>query len=173
MDSIKQEANECNIPNYMVEILSNHYCPNFMNMNMVKENNEYIFNYQTGRYKKLDINLLDTHLKLILLKSIVLLNERNEGWLIKAESYLIDPDLIYTINNNVNDGNVRMLFYPDARKIEFGKKISMFAEMIKNRRDKAEIEVIDKFRRIAENEDCNRMKVFLDKNILRLETAWN
>lgn len=173
MNTYKQEINDYKLPDYMLEILSNNYCPNFLNMNMVKENNDYVFNYRTGRYKQLEINRLNTYFKLVLLKSIILLNERNESWLIRAENYLIEPELIYSINNNVDDGNVRILFYPDNNKLEFGEKISLFADKIKNRKDKNEIELLDRFKKIASVGDCNKTKIFLDKNILRLETAWN
>lgn len=173
MKMVHEEVDKCRLPLYIEDILSNNYCPSFLNMSMVRENENYIFNYRTGRYKRIDMSKLNTYFKLVLLRSIILLKERNENWLIRSENYLIEPELIYSLNNNVDDGNVRILFYPDYKKQPFDEKISMFADKIKNKKDRNEIELIDKFKSLAMLNDWNKMKIFLDKNILRIETGWN
>ena len=135
---------------------------------MVKENNDYIFSYQTERYQILDVNRLTTLDKLVLLKSIIRINDYNEDWLIKAENYLLEPELIYTINNKVTDGNIRLLFYPDFNRATFKKKIVLFSDKIKNRKNKNECDIIEGFKTICENNDWNRTLLYLDKHILRM-----
>lgn len=171
MKEIKQAINGYRIPLYMEEILTHNYCPNFLRMSMVREDNDYHFSYQTERYKRLDISKLDTYSKLVLLRSIINLNEKNEDWLIKAENYLIEPELIYSINNCVDDGSVRLLFYPDSKRMSFNNKIILFAEKIINRKEHSEAELIEKFRTVAEQGDWNRTRLFLDKHILRMQAG--
>ena len=169
MKNMKQEINGYHMPTYMEDILTHNYCPNFLRMSMVKERNDYVFSYQTGRYRKLDTDRLDTYLKLVLLRTVITLNERNADWLIKSENYLLEPELVYSLNNNVEDGCVRLLFYPDVQKQSLERKIVRFADTICNRNDSAERELIDKFKEVAEKADWNRTRLFLDKNIMRLQ----
>lgn len=169
MKEIRQEINECNLPTYMEDILINNYCPGFLRMSMVRENNDYIFNYQTERFNRIDISKLTTCDKIVLLRTIISLNDRNEDWLIAGDNYLLEPELVYSLNNSVEDGCVRLLFYPDFKKMTFKKKIILFAEKIKNRKNKTEIELIDNFKNVCETSDWNRTRQYLDKNILRMK----
>ena len=168
MKELVSKVNECKLPMYMEDILTNNYCPNFLRMSMVREDHDYRFSYKTERYTRLDINRLNTYDKLILLRSIISLNERNEDWLIKAENYKLDPSLIYSLNNNVEEGCIRLLFYPDDTRTSFRKKIVSFAEAIKNKRNRSETELLDDFKSVCTNSDWNRTRLFLDKNILRM-----
>jgi len=170
MEGLRQGSMGPMIPLYMEEILINNYCPYFLKMNMVRENENYKFNYQTGRFRKVNFDNMDLYNKLILLRSLLILNERNSEWLIKAENYMIEPELIYCLNNCVDDGSVRMLFYPDNKRVSFEQKIIDFSEKIKNKNDSREMDVLNKFRDVAQTGDSNRTRLFLDKNILRLET---
>ena len=170
MKSVRQEANECHIPRYMQDILTNNYCPNFLRMSMVRERDDYLFRYQTDRYRKLDITKLDTYQKMVLLKSLISLNDRNEDWLIQAENYLIEPDLVYSVDNKVGEKEIRLLFYPDYKQRSFANKIVRFAEKIINLHDEQETDLISQFENFAKSGDWNRVKLFLDKNILRMET---
>ena len=170
MKNVRQQANECYIPRYMQDILTNNYCPNFLRMSMVRECDDYLFRYQTDRYKKLDIGKLDTHQKMILLKSLISLKDRNEDWLIQAENYLIEPDLVYSVDNQVGEKEIRLLFYPDYKQRSFSNKIVKFAEKIINLRNEEERNLISQFENFAKRGDWNRTKLFLDKNILRMET---
>lgn len=170
MKEIRQRINECKIPRYMQDILTNNYCPYFLRMSMLHENEDYTFNYQLDRYKKLDIAILDTEDKLTLIKSIVLLKERNEKWLIGVENYLIDPELVYSIDNRVDENNIRILFYPDFNKLSFKVKMLRFVEKIKTFSNHEEIELLNQFKVIVDTNDWNRAKLFLDKNILRMAT---
>ena len=171
MNDIVHEINEYRIPTYMEEILTNNYCPNFLKMSMLRENNDYVFNYQTDRFQRIDISSLTTCLKLCLLRTIISLGERNTEWLIKADNYLLEPELIYSYNNSVSEGNVRLLFYPDSNRISFDRKLAAFAEKIKNKRDRKENELLDQFKNYVENCELNKARMFLDKNIMRMELA--
>lgn len=169
MKNLKEAACECTIPTYIEDILIHNYCPNFLRMTMVREGSDYTFSYQTERYKRLEISRLDTYEKLVLLRTIITMRDGNEDWLIQDENYMLDPDLIYTLNNNVQEGCVRILFYPDYRKLSFQKKLLEFAEKIRNTRNKIEAEVFEKFKAVCELNDWNRTRMFLDKNILRMQ----
>lgn len=170
MKEIRHEINDCNLPTYIEDILTNNYCPGFLRMSMVRENNDYVFNYQTDRFNRLDISKLTTYDKMVLLRTIISLNDRNEDWLIAGDNYLIEPELIYSLNNSVEDGCVRLLFYPDFKRMTFQKKIIIFAERIKNKRNKPEVDLIDSFKNICESSDWNRTRQYLDKNILRMRS---
>ncbi|HHW95591.1 MAG TPA: hypothetical protein GX736_06685 [Mogibacterium sp.] len=169
MNRIKQEMSGYRLPMYIEEILTNNYCPHFLKMSMIREDERYVFNYTTERYKKINIDALDTYMKMLLLRSIIVLNERNKEWLIKAENYLIEPELIYSVNNIVDEKFIKILFYPDFKKMKFEHKIIIFAEKIKDKNDKEESNLINTFKTIAEKGDMNRVKIFLDKNISRIE----
>ena len=169
MKELREEAIECKIPTYIEDILTHNYCPNFLRMSMVRENNDYTFSYQTERYKKLDVGKLDTYDKLVLLRTIISMRDGNEDWLIQDQNYMLDPELIYTLNNNVEEGCVRLLFYPDYKRYPFQKKLIVFAEQIKNARNKLETELIEKFKETCSLSDWNRTRMFLDKNILRMQ----
>ena len=169
MKEVRGEASECKLPTYIEDILIHNYCPNFLRMTMVREDNDYTFSYQTERFMKLDVERLSTYDKLVLLRTIIALREGNEDWLIHAENYMLDPDLIYTLNNNVGEGCVRILFYPDNKRSTFQKKLIQFADKIKNAKNKIESDMIDNFKSVCEMSDWNRTRMFLDKNILRMQ----
>lgn len=169
MNRIKQEMSGYRLPMYIEEILTNNYCPHFLKMSMIREDDRYVFNYTTERYKRINIDALDTYMKMLLLRSMIVLNERNKEWFIKAENYLIEPELIYSVNNIVDEKFIKILFYPDFKKMKFEHKIIIFAEKIKEKNDKEESNLINTFKNIAEKGDMNRVKIFLDKNIARIE----
>lgn len=170
MKEVRQEISECKLPTYIEDILTHNYCPNFLRMSMVREDNDYIFNYQTERYSRINIDKLNTVDKLVLLKSVIAINDGNEDWLIQAENYLLEPELLYSTNNNVSEGAIRLLFYPDFKRMTFRKKIILFAEKIKNKKNRMEVELIDNFKIICERSDWNRTRLYLDKNILRMQS---
>lgn len=168
MKEVRQTINECKLPTYIEDILTHNYCPNFLRMSMVREDNDYIFSYQTERFEKIDISKLNTYDKMVLLRTIIALNDENEDWLVKAENYMLEPELVYSLNNNVEEGCIRLLFYPDFKRTTFQKKIMQFAEKIKNKRNKMEVDMIENFKSICEMSDWNRTRLYLDKNIMRM-----
>lgn len=168
MKEVRQTINEYKLPTYIEDILTHNYCPNFLRMSMVREDNDYIFSYQTERFEKIDISRLNTYDKMVLLRTIIALNDENEDWLVKAENYMLEPELVYSLNNNVEEGCIRLLFYPDFKRTTFQKKIMQFAEKIKNKRNKMEVDMIENFKSICEMSDWNRTRLYLDKNIMRM-----
>ncbi|MBQ0040564.1 MAG: hypothetical protein KBS56_00805 [Clostridiales bacterium] len=168
MKEVRQTINEYKLPTYIEDILTHNYCPNFLRMSMVREDNDYIFSYQTERFEKIDISKLNTYDKMVLLRTIISLNDENEDWLVKAENYMLEPELVYSLNNNVEEGCIRLLFYPDFKRTTFQKKIMQFAEKIKNKRNKMEVDMIENFKSICEMSDWNRTRLYLDKNIMRM-----
>lgn len=169
MKEIQQAVRGYRIPLYMEEILTHNYCPHFLRMSMVREKDQYKFCYSADRYNRLNTEILNTYQKLVLLRTIMNLNERNMDWLIGPENYLIEPELIYSLNNCVDDGCVRLLFYPDLNRISFDNKLVHLSERIRNNKDSMESDIFDRFRAIAETGDRNRTRLFLDKHILRME----
>lgn len=157
------------MPLYMQDILSNNFCPNFLNMTIVYSNNSYMFYYETGIKKKLDWRVLDTRDKLILLMNLMTVNFENEEWLIKGDSYLLEPELIYTLGNGVGLGNISILFYPDVRRQKFSVKLANFAEKIKNLDDSNEVNIINQFKTAVIEEEQYIARRILEKNIDRLE----
>ena len=61
------------------------------------------------------------------------------------------------------------MFYPDAKKLDFRYKIVLFADRVLNKGIREESEMAERIREAAEPGDMNRIKLFLDKNILSLE----
>jgi len=169
MESIRQELNGYKIPTYVEDILTHNYCPYFLRMSMVREEGSYMFNYNTDSFRRLDISKLDLYGKLVLIRTVINMAERNGEWLIKPESYLIEPELIFSMNQNPSEGYVRILFYPDLRKVRFDKKMVLFTDKIKNENNREEREMLGKFSEIVVGGDMNRAKGFLDKNIFRIE----
>lgn len=168
MKEVRSTINEYKLPTYIEDILTHNYCPNFLRMSMVREDNDYVFSYQTERFEKIDIGKLNTYDKMVLLRTIISLNDENEDWLVKAENYLLEPELVYSLNNNVEEGCIRLLFYPDFKRMTFQKKIMLFAEKIKNKRNRMEVDMIENFKSICEMSDWNRTRLYLDKNIIRM-----
>ena len=61
------------------------------------------------------------------------------------------------------------MYYPDVKKLEFRYKLVLFADRIMNKNIREEREMLDRIREAAEPGDINRIKLFLEKNIIRLE----
>lgn len=169
MERIRQELTGHRLPAYVEEILTRNYCPGFMRMSMIREQECYKFSYKPGAYKRLDYREMSLYEKLILIRSLITLSERNKEHLIRPETYLIEPELIYLKDNNVSDSDVRLMYYPDIKMLSFRYKLVLFADRILNKRIAEEKEAADRFRQASENGDINRMKLALDKQIMRLE----
>ena len=165
-----KEVNHLEMPSYIEDILTNNYCPSFLRMSMIKESDEYRFNYKTDRYKKINVSMMNTLNKLILLKSIMNIKERNEEWLISIESYKLDTNMIYSLNNSVEEGSIRILYYPDKDNVSFSNKLCRLADELVDRKDKHEAELVNVFKDIVIRCEWNRAHLFLDKHILRLES---
>lgn len=169
MERIRQELAGYRLPAYIEEILTQNYCPGFVRMSMVRESEHYNFNYKPGAFRKMDYMKMSLYEKMILIRSLITLSERNKEHLINPESYLIEPELIYLRDNNVSADDVKLMYYPDIKALSFRYKLVLFADRILDKRIKDEKEAADRFRQASEHGDINRMKLMLDKQIMRLE----
>ena len=169
MDAIRHGMNGFRIPSYMEEILTNNYCPSFVRMSMVREGDSYRFTYRPGNLIKLNPDNLDTYGILMLLRSVIAANETAAGYLIAAENYLLEPELIYMKERSVAAGSIRIMFYPDVNRLRFSNKLTGFTGRIIQGRSKEERELLRPLIEIAESGDINKAGMFLDKNILRIE----
>ena len=169
MERIRHELTGYIMPSYIEEILTCNYCRGFIKMNMVKEHDSYRFSYKPGAYKRLDYRSLGLYEKLILIRAMISIAEKNKEHLINPEIYLFEPELIYTKDNNVSVDDIRLMFYPDIKLLSFRYKLVLFADRILNKKTKEEREAADHIRQISETGDVNRVKLMLDKQIMRLE----
>ena len=169
MNTIKHGMTGYHIPAYMEEILTHNYCPCFVRMTMVRDGESYKLSYRPGNMKKLDVSSLDTYRKLLLLRSLIWISETAQNYLIGPECYLIEPELIFAQKNSTLAGKIRLLFYPDAKKMKLTGKLMLFAERIRDNNKRSERELFDQLREVIETGDVNRVKMFLDKHILRIE----
>jgi hypothetical protein len=90
-----------------------------------------------------------------------------------SESYLLEPELVYAKGKSVDIGNIRIMYYPDVKKLDFRYKIVLFADRILDKNNREEREMAERIRSAAEPGDINRLRMFLDKSILRLENNMN
>jgi hypothetical protein len=169
VENIRQDLTGYRMPAYMEEILTENYCGNFMKMSIVRDGGHYSFSYRPGNLSRLDTVNLRLYDKLLLLRNLIKLIEDNSDHLISAENYLLEPELIYAKDGSVDIGSIKLMYYPDAKKLELRYKIVLFADRIMDKTIKEERDMADRIREAAEPGDINRIKLLLDKSILRLE----
>lgn len=156
------------IPSYIEDILTHNYCPYFMKMTIIRENDNYRFIYRPQNLRKLRTEDLDIYSKMVLLRSLIEICDKTDAYLIKADNYLLEPELIYLSGERFNEDNLRIMYYPDSKKLSKARKIMLFAERIKGS-NREEREFFEQFRKMIENGDVNRAALFLEKSILRYE----
>lgn len=169
MDKIRHELSGYRLPSYVEEILTQNYCPGFMRMSMVREKQRYKFSYKPNAYRKLEYKELSLYEKIILIKTLIALSEINKDYLIRPETYLLEPELIYLKDKNVNSSDVKIMYYPDVKYLSFRYKLVLFADRIIDKRNREEKEFLEGMRQASESGDVNRIKLFLDKCITRME----
>ena len=173
MQRINQNMTGYRMPAYVEEILTENYCKNFVRMSIVRDSGSYSFSYKPAGLSKLDPVNMSLYDKLLLLRNLISMSENTSDHLIGAESYLLEPELVYAKGGNVDLGSLKLLFYPDVKKLEFRYKIVLFAARIMNTSIREEREMAERIRSAAEPGDINRLKMFLDKTILRMENSMN
>ena len=173
MERIKQDMTGYRMPAYIEEILTQNYCDNFMRMSILRDNGSYSFSYKPGNLNKLDPDSMSLYDKLLLLRNLISMSESTEDHLIGSESYLLEPELVYARGKNVDIDSLRIMYYPDVKKLDFRYKIVLFADRIMNKTKKEEREMVERIREAAASGDINRIKLFLDKAIIRLESRMN
>ena len=171
MERIRQDMTGYRMPAYIEEILTQNYCENFMRMSILRDNDSYSFRYKPGGLSRLDPGGMSLYDKLLLLRNLISMSEITEDHLIGSESYLLEPELIYAKGKRVDMDSLRIMYYPDAKKLDFRYKIVLFADRIMNKSIREEREMAERIREAAEPGDINRVKLFLDKAILRLENS--
>ncbi len=173
MERIKQDMTGYRMPAYIEEILTQNYCDNFMRMSILRDNGSYSFSYKPGNLNKLDPDSMSLYDKLLLLRNLISMSESTEDHLIGSESYLLEPELVYARGKNVDIDSLRIMYYPDVKKLDFRYKIVLFADRIMSKTKKEEREMAERIREAAASGDINRIKLFLDKAIIRLESRMN
>lgn len=169
MERIRQNMAGFRMPAYVEEILTQNYCPGFMRMSIIREEDRYAFSYKTDSFARLDASRMRLYDKLLLIRNLISMSESNSDHLINAESYLIEPELVYARRGRVDIGNLRLMYYPDVKMLDFRYKIVIFADRIMNREIREEREMAARIREAAEPGDINRIKMFLDKTLSRME----
>ena len=173
MERIKQDMTGYRMPAYIEEILTQNYCDNFIRMSILKDKGSYSFSYKPGSLNRLDPGSMSLYDKLLLLRNLISMSESTEDHLIGPESYLLEPELVYAKGGNVDIGSLKIMYYPDVKKLDFRYKIVLFADRIMNKSIKEEREMAERIREAAAPGDINRIKLFLDKAIMRLENRMN
>ena len=173
MQRIRQDMTGYRMPGYVEEILTQNYCGMFMNMSIIRDKGTYSFNYKPGCYTRLETKGMRLYDKLLLLRNLISVSENASDHLIRADSYLLEPELVYSKSGRVDIRNLKIMFYPDIKRLDFRYKLVIFANRIFDTSIKEEREMADRFREAAEPGDINRIKLFLDKNIMRLEGRMN
>lgn len=171
MQRINQNLTGYRMPAYVEEILTENYCKNFVRMSIVKESGNYSFSYKPAGLTRLDTSVMTLYDKLLLIRNLISLNENTSDHLIEGESYLLEPELVYAKGGNVGMDSLRLLYYPDVKKLDFRYKIVLFADRILNKDIREEREMAERIRSAAEPGDMNRLKMFLDKAVLRMENS--
>ena len=171
MERIRQEMAGYRMPAYVEEILTQNYCPGFMRMSIIRENDRYAFSYKTDSFSRLDASGMRLYDKLMLIRNLISMSENNSDHLINAENYLLEPELKYMRSGRVDLASLRLMYYPDVKRLDFRYKIVLFADRIMNKEIREEREMAERIRESAEPGDMNRIKMFLDKAILRIENS--
>ena len=169
MKRIRQDMTDYRMPAYVEEILTENYCSSFVRMSIVRENGNYSFSYKPAGLSKLDPKGMKLYDKLLLIRNLISLSESTSDHLIGAESYLLEPELVYGKGGSIDMDCLKLLYYPDAKKLEFRYKIVLFADRILDKSIREEREMADRIREAAQPGDMNRLKMFLEKSLLRLE----
>ena len=169
MERIRQNMAGYRMPAYVEEILTQNYCPGFMRMSIIREDDRYSFSYKTDSFARLDTSGLRLYDKLLLIRNMINMSESNSDHLIRSDTYLIEPELVYARNGSVDAGSLRLMYYPDVKMLDFRYKIVLFADRIMNREIREEREMAARIREAAEPGDINRIRMFLDKCMSRME----
>ena len=89
MEKIRQELAGHRLPSYVEEILTQNYCPGFVRMSMVREQERYRFSYKPGAYRRLDYREMSLYVKMILIRSLITLSEKNKEHTNRSSSLLV------------------------------------------------------------------------------------
>ena len=102
MQRINQNMTGYRIPAYVEEILTENYCKNFVRMSIIRDGGSYSFSYKPAGLSRLDPSVMRLYDKLLLIRNLISMSENTSDHLIGAESYLLDPELVYAQGGNVD-----------------------------------------------------------------------
>ena len=71
--------------------------------------------------------------------------------------------------NAMQTAKIRIMYYPDIKALSFRYKLVLFADRIMNKRISEERDALEQIRQAAESGDVNRIKLSLEKQIMRCE----
>ncbi len=127
MQRINQDMTGYRMPAYVEEILTENYCKNFVRMSIIRDSGKYSFSYKPVGLSRLDPSTMTLYDKLLLIRNLISLSENTSDHLIEGESYLLEPELVYSKGCSVDMNSIRLLYYPDVKKLDFRYKIVLFA----------------------------------------------
>lgn len=150
---IRQSITDYKMPRYICEILCSRYAKSFLEMTIICENDTYIFSYNKKNKKRLMYRDLTEVDKLQLILTFIMINEANRQMLIGAERYLIEPELIYTVENRTDYKSIRLLFYPDTTMTPFNIKLIRLIDKIVTKNKKKALNCFELIKEeLAKNE---------------------
>lgn len=163
--TLRQKITGYEMPMYMVSILSEHYCPYFLQMTIIREGGAYMFNYESDEYRRIELKSLKKWQKLEILKTIIELVENIENHLIPEKAYMIEPELIYAKNNSTASGRIRLLFYPDMCGEDAALKIEKLVVKLFDGETEEDGVMIDRIRGGLSKGDFSETIKLLEKGI--------
>ena len=168
MKTIHHEITDYEIPRYIENILTLHHNESFLRMSMIKQGNSYLFAYDTkGYYRWSEKELLMTE-KLVLIIELLRIRDECEERLILPENFLLEPELLFFKNGKVEEGSVRILYYPDRNKIPFYKKMRTLLIRLTDPVHAKEVRLLNQLREKIETCDYSECKKTADQ-MLRKE----
>lgn len=152
-DRISQRLIGHRLPEYMVEILVGGYAKAFLPMGILRKEDSYTFDYSLNGYRRCMANRLSAKEKFRLLEILYDMNEDNENHLIPGERYLLEPELIYWRNHQIQANTLRILFYPDIKGEPFQKKWLVLIEKILDPGISEERSLLDQIRVLLQKQN--------------------
>ena len=121
-----------------------------MNMSIIRDKGSYSFSYKPGCYTRINAAEMKLYEKLLLLRNLISMSESASDHLIREDSYLLEPELIYSKRGRVDVENLKIMYYPDMKKLDFRYKLVIFANRILDPKIREEREMADRFRESAD-----------------------
>lgn len=160
---LKQYITGYEMPGYVSTILVNNYCDSFLKMNILKDRDTYMFNYDAGIRDIIHIKSLSTREKVELIETLLELGKRNDDHMLKGEDYLLEPELVYTLEGRVDKGSVKLLYYPDSNGVAFNTKLCIFADKIMSDQNENEEKTITRIKEALAENDAVKARRIIDR----------
>lgn len=169
-NSIKHIFEGYRMPIFLQDILARHYCPVFLKMSIVQMPDRMIFTYNDEGLRPIEVQRLDLIDKLELFRSVLGLCEETEMWLVKSESYILEPRFLYSSGQDFSQHKLRLLFYPDFRNVATTIKLSRFLDMLRDESVISEEEIFSDIRELVIAGDMQSARLYIDRCLSRLST---